>query len=98
MTHKHLSNSTLSAAAILSAWRENNLEQLDRNLADASVLHAEPTTSPYESERLDLLGGIAVEMRRMMASGQIPEAAVYIPLLDHLASHVMRPPDCALIC
>jgi hypothetical protein len=97
MTHRHLSDSTICAAAILTAWRENDFEQLSRSIADASALEAGPATNAHECERLDLLGGIAVVMRGMMASGQIQDATVYIPLLDHLASHGALRPDRAFM-
>jgi hypothetical protein len=98
ITHRHLSSSTICAAAILVAWREHNVENLSLNLANATALDIEAAASAGEGERLELLDGIAIQMRGLMAAGQIQEATVFIPLLCHLAAPVIALPDLAYLC
>jgi hypothetical protein len=74
----------MHAAGILHAWRENNLEQLNRELARAARL--DPPMDAAEYERAELLGSIAMEMQDMVASGRTDGAGVYFTLLRHLAT------------
>lgn len=70
---------------ILDAWRENDLEQLRRELTTAAGMGCPAVGDPDECERVELLGGIAEEMREMVASGHMDGAHVYFSLLNHLA-------------
>lgn len=73
------------AADILEAWRENDREQLNRRLAKDATTDFDPNGNAYECERLELLDGIATQLRCSIASGHAQDANVYIPLLQHLA-------------
>jgi hypothetical protein len=97
-TNPDLSNSILCAAAILASWHENNLEKLQRTLADAATLPTGSADSAGEGERLELLAGIASEMRRMIASGEVQQATVYAPLLRHLAKPILVQTERAYFC
>jgi hypothetical protein len=81
-----MSRSAICAADILKAWRENNREQLSRKLAKSAAPDSEPSGNSHECERLELLDGIATQLRLSIASGQAQDAGVYIPLLQHLAN------------
>jgi hypothetical protein len=87
-TPLQFSESTTRAAAILEAWRENDLEELSRNLATAATLDTDAAPGADECERRELLGGIASELRGIVASGETKQMAVYLPLLNHLAHPV----------
>jgi hypothetical protein len=80
--------SAICAADILQAWHENDQDRLNRKLAAPDF---EPSGNSHECERLELLDGIATQIRSSIASGQVQEASVYIPLLQHLAK-----PTCIL--
>lgn len=81
-----MSSSAICAADILEAWRENDREQLNRELVKDAPPDFEPCRNSHECERLELLDGIAAQIRRSIASGQVQNARVYIPLLRHLAN------------
>lgn len=81
-----MSRSAICAADILEAWRENDREQLNRRLVKGTTRDFETSGNSYEWERLELLDGIATQIRRSIASGQAQDASVYIPLLQHLAT------------
>jgi hypothetical protein len=100
VTPLHFSKSTACAAAILKAWRDNDLEQLSQKLIKATILDTdlpEPSAAG-ECERRELLGGIAGEIRGIVATGRIEEAAVYLPLLRHLANPLISDPRGAYLC
>jgi hypothetical protein len=80
-----MSSSAICAADILEAWRENDREQLNRRLAQDATPDLEPSRNSHECERLELLDGIAAQIRYSIASGHVQDASVYIPLLRHLA-------------
>jgi hypothetical protein len=81
-----MSSSAICAADILEAWCENDREQLNRELVKDATPDFEPCRNSHECERLELLDGIAAQIRRSIASGQVQNASVYIPLLRHLAN------------
>ena len=83
--------STRCAAAILKAWRQDDLDLLDRKLARAAVVEELLSDDSGESERRELLTGIAREVRRILACGGQQEALVYMPLLENLAHPGARP-------
>jgi hypothetical protein len=80
------SNARSQAAAILKAWGSNNLALLHRNLLSAVEEAPAPVEDSCESERLEMLGAIALKMQLLLESDQIYSAAQYIPLLRHLAA------------
>jgi hypothetical protein len=77
--------SAICAADILEAWRENDPEHLKQELANGATPDFEPCGNSHECERLELLDGIATQIRRSIASGNVQDAGVYIRLLRHLA-------------
>ena len=79
------SRSAICATDILEAWREDDREQLNRNLAKGVASNFEPRGNSHECERLELLDGIAAQIRCSIASGRVQDARVYLPLLRHLA-------------
>jgi|SRR5579872_5097299 len=81
---KYSETSTRCARAILKAWRSRNFDLLDQKLAKAAVVES-TSEDTGECERWELLNGIAHEFRRVLASGRIQEAVVYLPLLENLA-------------
>jgi hypothetical protein len=85
------------AAGILQALRDNNHEQLSRNLLGATP-EACLCENSYEGERLELLHGIATQISGVVSTGRLQDAYPYIPLLDHLARLGGQLPDRAFIC
>lgn len=86
-----MTRSAVCAAGILEAWQESDYQQLDRTLASNATPDCELRDS-HELERLELLNGIANQIRGSLASGQVEDANVYLPLLRHLAkSHGVLP-------
>jgi hypothetical protein len=81
---KYSETSTRCAVAILRAWRRHNLDLLDRKLAKAARGDSD-LADTCESERWELLTGIAHEFRRILVSGKVQEAMVFVPLLENLA-------------
>lgn len=80
------SNARAQAAAILKAWGSNNLALLHRNLTSAAEEPPAHVEDSGESERLEMLGAIAIKMRLFLESDQIYSAAQLLPLLRHLAA------------
>lgn len=80
--------STQLAGAILQAWRSDDLQYLDRELAAASTLQCDVEGNAGEGERRELLRGIASAMRSVTIVGQVPVAGVYISVLQHLAQPI----------
>jgi len=77
------SRSAVCATSILEAWHDDDRELLSRNLAQGSP---EPGENSHECERLELLDGIAAQIRGSLESGRVQEASVFLPLLRHLAA------------
>ena len=86
MIDTQLSNARAQAASILKAWGSNNLALLHRNLTSAAEELPAPVRDSGESERLEMLGAIALKMRLLLESDQLYSAAQYLPLLRHLAA------------
>ena len=97
-TQLTMSRSAICAADILEAWRENDPEQLNRKLATHTTADVELVANSHECERMDLLDGIATQIRGFIASGQAQDASVYIPLLQHLAQPTDFPSSLNYIC
>ncbi len=85
MTPHTLSTPTICAAGILRAWRENDLDALNRELIHARCIALRPGEETAEWERAELLGSIAEELQGMMATGSTDGVAVCRSLLKHLA-------------
>ena len=87
-----MNRSAICAADILEAWQESDYQQLDRTLAADATPDCELRADSQELERLEQLQGIANQIRCSLASGQVEDANVYLPLLRHLAgSHCVLP-------
>jgi hypothetical protein len=75
------------AKGILATWDRGDLAGLDAALHSAERLAAaDNALSAEEEERLELLEGIARQMRREMAQGNIAQPDTYRRLLRHLAA------------
>ena len=75
------------ARGILATWDRGDLAGLDAALHSAErVAAAGQALSAEEEERLELLEGIARQMRREMAQGDIAQPETYRRLLRHLAA------------
>lgn len=85
MTNFTRPKSAICAANILDAWLENEPEKLNRRLVTGAAAELESVTDSDERERLELLDGIATEIRGFLATGQAQSAGVYLSLLHHLA-------------
>jgi hypothetical protein len=81
-------NPARCAAGILQAWRGNDVERLNANLASAAAI--EPPDDPDECERAELLSSIAADMQDMIASGRTEGSGVCLNLLRHLACQRQR--------
>ena len=92
------SRSAICATDILEAWRDDDREQLNRNLAKGVTPDFEPNGNSHECERLELLDGIAAQIRCSIASGRVQDASVYLPLLRHLAEPAGTLSDRNYIC
>ena len=79
------SRSAISAAEILSAWGDDNREQLNRRLSIDRSSYAECCQDSNEAERLELLEGIASQIGSSIESGRPQDANLYLSLLRHLA-------------
>ena len=79
-------DSEARARGILATWERGDLAGLDAALNSAEGLAADQTQSGEEEERLELLEGIARQMRREMAQGDIAQPEIYRRLLRHLAA------------
>jgi hypothetical protein len=86
MLHETDISSTRGAAAILSAWRENDVPSLERSLAAARQARCSGAAGTDECERLELLNGIAERISNLVAYGHRDDADIYLPLLRHLAT------------
>ncbi len=79
-------DSEARARGILATWDQGDLAGLDAALHSAERVTADKTQSVEEEERLELLEGIARQMRSEMAQGDIARPEVYRRLLRHLAA------------
>jgi hypothetical protein len=80
-------NAEARARGILATWELGDLAGLDAALhAAESLAAANKAHSVEEEERLELLEGIARQMRSEMAQGDIAQPETYRRLLRHLAA------------
>jgi hypothetical protein len=79
-------DSTRGAAAILSAWYEADVQPLERSLAAARQARCSEGTGADESERMELLNGIAERISNLVHYNHRNDADMYLPLLRHLAT------------
>jgi hypothetical protein len=80
-----LRESNLRAASLLEALNPEGSSELDGRLESAAALDSKPVEDTAESERLELLAGIAAEIRGLIAADHMERAGVYIGLLRGLA-------------
>jgi hypothetical protein len=80
-----LRESNLCAVSLLDALSHNAGEELSCRLNSATTIIGGPAADAAEDERLELLGGIAGEIRELAATGDLGRARVYVGLLRHLA-------------
>lgn len=75
------------ASALLDAWHRDDSALMSEfaALADPGMKECH-VTDPAESERLELLGAIAVELHRACSLSKKKEADPYVRLLVHLAN------------
>ncbi len=75
------------AKALLDAWRSNDSALMGELAALARLGMKEfYVTDPAESERLELLGAIAIELHRASSIERKHEADPYVRLLLHLVN------------
>ena len=80
-----LRESNLCAVSLLDALSHNAGEEFSCRLNSATAIGDESAGDAAEDERLELLGGIAGEIRELAATGDLGQARVYVGLLRHLA-------------
>ena len=85
--------SATCANDILAAWHGHDREQLNRNLDNGVTVDFELNGNSHESERLELLEGIAGQIRASIASDCAQDSIVYLSLLRHLAEPAGVLPD-----
>lgn len=81
------------AKGILNTWERGDLAGLEAALHSAQRAAAGQALSTEEEERLQLLEGIAGQMRREMAHGGIAQPETYRRLLRHLAANPAGKPS-----
>ena len=74
------------AAAFLDAYCRNDEPQMNRIATEVHTMRAFYAANPAESERLELLGGIAVELHRSTTLANADNVDPYVRLLLHLAN------------
>ena len=85
------------ARGILATWDRGDLAGLNAALHSAERVSAAGNGfSADEQERLELLEGIATQMRRDMAQGDIAQPETYRRLLRHLAAIPPEKPSFSL--
>ncbi len=77
--------SQVCASALLDAYCTNDALQMSAIADEARLIGTFYTTSSIESERLELLGGIALELHRSFSCGKTQDLDAYVKLLLHLA-------------
>jgi hypothetical protein len=83
--HESFNPSQVCASALLDAYSRNDAPQMSEIAADARIMGMFYATSSSESERLELLGGIALEMHRSASLGKAQDLDPYVKLLLNLA-------------
>ena len=79
-----ISNSANRAQAILLAWQSGDLHRF-RWEVDAAAALVPPVSNTFESERVDLLNGVAGELRANEQPLADPDTQICRDLLRHLA-------------
>jgi hypothetical protein len=72
-------------AALLDAWGRNNTSQMGEIAAELRMMSTLCAGNAGDSERLELLEGIALELQRSAALEKTADADPYVRLLLHLA-------------
>ena len=83
--HKSFNPSQAWASALLDALYRNDAPQVREIAAGACSMGTVCVANPAESERLDLLGGIALELHRSLSGETTRNLEPYVRLLEHLA-------------
>jgi hypothetical protein len=83
--HESSDLSRVCASALLDAYCRNDVPKLSEIAAEVGTIGAFYTSNFAESERLELLGGIAIEMHRSASLGKAQHMDPYVKLLLHLA-------------
>lgn len=78
--------SRICARALLDAYGRNDTHRMKEIASEVGTLGAYYASSFAESERLELLGGIAQEIYRSSSVGKTDELAPYLKLLLHLSN------------
>lgn len=78
--------SRICARALLDAYSRNDTHRMKEIASEVNTLGAYYASDFAESERLELLGGIAHEIYRSSSVGKIQELAPYLKLLLHLSN------------
>lgn len=74
------------ARAFLDAYGSNDTGRMQEIASTVSTLSAYYASNFAESERLELLGGVADEIYRSSSAGRTEEIAPYLRLLWHLSN------------
>ena len=83
--HESSDFSRVCASALLDAYCSNDAPRMSEIAAEVGTIGASYTSNFAESERLELLGGIAVELHRSSSLGKSQHVDPYIKLLMNLA-------------
>jgi len=83
--HESSELSRFCAAALLEAYCRNDTRQIGEIAAEVRTIGASYSSNFAESERLELLGGIALEMHRASSLSRAQHLNPYVRLLLHLA-------------
>lgn len=77
--------SRVCATALLDAYCKNDAPQMSEIAVEAQLMSTFYATNPAESERLEVLGGIALELLRSSSLAYGENLDPYVRLLLHLA-------------
>jgi hypothetical protein len=80
-----LTYSQACASALLDAYCRNDESQMSKIAAEARMMGTCHAIEPLESERLELLGGIAIELHGASSHGDTGHLDPFVRLLLHLA-------------
>ncbi len=78
--------SRICARDLLDAYGRNDTDRMKEIASEVSALGAYYASNFAESERLELLGGIAHEIFRSSSVGKTEDVTPYLRLLSHLSS------------
>jgi hypothetical protein len=85
MKQESLNLSRNCATALLDAYCRDNGPQMSEIAVEAQLMSAFYSADAAGSERLEVLGGIAVELHRASTGGHAEHVDPYLRLLLHLA-------------